>query len=209
VRAPGTRVRAGNAMARTRSSVLRAAVTVAAERGTRRVSMADVAAAAGIAKGTLYNHFRTKDDVWAALVHAEVEALVDECRGLPLVVALGHAAQRIGAHPAVRRIAADEPAVLAALVTPTPDDTAWTTAREAVGEALAAAGKDPAAKGLVLRWLASHLTAPDPTAASTAELLAAALPPAASGPETAAGSPARPASPVPATGPARVATSAP
>lgn len=67
-------------MARTRAGVLAAAVGVVAERGTRRASMADLAEAAGVAKGTLYNHFRTKDDVWAALVEAEAHALIQEDR---------------------------------------------------------------------------------------------------------------------------------
>lgn len=168
-------MRAGNAMARTRAGVLAAAVGVVAERGTRRASMADLAEAAGVAKGTLYNHFRTKDDVWAALVEAEAHALIQECAGLPLGVALGHAAQRIGAHPALRRLAADEPATLAAIATP--GDGPWGAAREAVVRTLTAAGRDPAAADLVLRWLASHLLAPGAeTAGRTAELLAATLP---------------------------------
>jgi AcrR family transcriptional regulator len=161
-------------MARTRSVVLRAAAGVVAERGTKHASMAGIAAAAGVAKGTLYNHFRTKDDVWSALVAAELGALVEECRGLPLVVALGHAAQRIGVHPAVRRIAADEPTVLATLLDPT--GRYWPVARASVASALAAAGREPGGADLVLRWLASHLYAPDPRASVTAEILAVALP---------------------------------
>ncbi len=164
-------------MARTRAAVLRAAVQVVAERGIRRASMSDLAAAAGIAKGTLYNHFRTKDEVWSALVRAELDALIDECRGLPLELALGHAARRIGAHPAVRRLAVDEPAVLAALVTAalvgadrrrTLAD-AVLIARAAIAEALVAAGHDPVGTDLVLRWLVSHLLAPD-TGAATASV---------------------------------------
>jgi len=164
-------------MARTRAVVLQAAARVVAERGTRRASMSDVAAAAGVAKGTLYNHFRTKDDVWAALLESELDALVAECRGLPLEFALSHAAQRISAHPALRRIAADEPTVLTVLAAPNPDSRCWRVATAAVADALTAAGRDPAGTDLVLRWLASHLLAPDAgSAGTTAALLAAGLP---------------------------------
>jgi AcrR family transcriptional regulator len=166
-------------MGRTRASLLDAAVRLIAERGTRRTSMTDIAQAAGIAKGTLYNHFRTRDDVWAGVVEAELAALVEECRRLPLAAALAHAAQRISAQPALRRLAADEPAVLAALATPGPESRGWALAAAAVSDALAAAGRDRAAADLVLRWLASYLTRPDDgLAPGTAALLVDALAPA-------------------------------
>jgi AcrR family transcriptional regulator len=163
-------------MARTRVGVLDAAARVVAERGTRRTSMTDIAAAAGVAKGTLYNHFRTKDEVWTALAESEVVRLADECRDLPLPAALEHAASRIATHPAVRRLADDEPPVLAALAQPSPSAAGWVAARDAVEAALARAGADVGAADLVLRWLASHLTAPDlAAAAGSAKLIASAV----------------------------------
>jgi AcrR family transcriptional regulator len=166
-------------MARTRAGLLDAAVRVVAARGTRRAAMAEIAAVAGVAKGTLYNHFRTKDDIWSALVEFEVRRLAEECHALPLDAALTHAAGRLGAHPAVRRLAADEPAVLAALVGAGTGSGGWLAARAAVADALSRAGRDPDAADLVTRWLASHLTAPDAASAEgTARLLAASLPPA-------------------------------
>jgi AcrR family transcriptional regulator len=78
-RSGGTRSRAGNAMARTRAGLLDGARRAVGARGTRRTTMNDIAAQAGVAKATLYNHFRTKDDVWSALVEAEVRALAAEC----------------------------------------------------------------------------------------------------------------------------------
>ena len=172
-RAPGTRVRAGNAMARTRSSILRAAAQVVADMGPRRASMSEIAAAAGVAKGTLYNHFRTRDEIWPALVRAELDALTEECRGLPLELALAHAAQRVGAHPAVRRIVADEPGTLTAILT-----ADMAPARDAVAALLSAAQRDPATADLVLRWLASHLATPAIDPGGAAALLASVLPPA-------------------------------
>jgi AcrR family transcriptional regulator len=162
-------------MARTRAVVLAAALKLVAERGTRRTSMADIAAASGIAKGTLYNHFRTKEDVWAAVLTAEVEALVEACAGLELGDALALAARQIGDHPAARRLAADEPAVLAALLCAPATAPARRLARAAVRDLLAAAGRNPGAADLVVRWLESHLVLPAAAGASSA-LLAAMLP---------------------------------
>ncbi|MGB9377316.1 MAG: TetR family transcriptional regulator, partial [Mycobacteriales bacterium] len=117
VRAPGTRARSGNAMARTRARLLDAALRAVQQRGPARTTMADVAGFAGVAKATLYNHFRTKNDVWSALVTSQVEAIARECSGLPLATALEQAAVALSVHPALRRLAVDDPAAMAALVT--------------------------------------------------------------------------------------------
>ncbi|MFI5956969.1 helix-turn-helix domain-containing protein [Cryptosporangium sp. NPDC051539] len=173
----GTRVRAGNAMGRTRASLLDAAVRLIADRGTRRTSMTDIAQAAGIAKGTLYNHFRNKDEVFAALVEAEVVLIADECRGLPLEDALAVAAIRLDTHPALRRVADDDPAALAALVGAHPDAPGRRAAHAAAADALSASGRDPRGAELVVRWLASHLAWPDPDdSEASARLLSAVLP---------------------------------
>src|SRR6059036_755561 len=122
VRERGVHSRAGNAMQRTRAAVLDGAVRAVEKHGARRATMADIAALAGIAKGTLYNHFRAKEAVYAAALDAGIRSLATECVAAAhedLSEALALAAERIGTHPALRRIAADEPAVLASLVTPT------------------------------------------------------------------------------------------
>src|SRR4051794_8445160 len=128
-------MRAGNAMGRTRAAVIDGAQRAVEKYGSRKATMADIAALAGVAKATLYNHFRAKRDVYAATVEAEVRSLGAECARVAadegLHAALVRAAERIGTHPAVRRVAADEPAVLARLQTPA-HDPAWEVAREAV-----------------------------------------------------------------------------
>jgi AcrR family transcriptional regulator len=163
-------------MARTRAGLLDGALRAVARQGTRRTTMNDIAAFAGVAKATLYNHFRTKDDVWSALVEAELATLAAECADLPLPEALARAATRISQHAALRRIAQTEPAVLAGLLVEDPTRPGWHQAREAVRLQLAAAGV--AGDDLVLRWLASHLAAPaEPDAIrDAAECLASALP---------------------------------
>jgi len=107
--------------------------------------MGDVASVAGIAKGTLYNHFRTKGDLLTAAVAAGVDALADDCVALAqgrgeqgLAQALRHAAETLSAHPALVRVAAEEPAELVRLLLPSYDG-AWPAARAAIARVLAAA----------------------------------------------------------------------
>ena len=174
-RAGGTRSRAGNAMARTRAGLLDGARRAVVARGARRTTMNDIAAEAGVAKATLYNHFRTKDDVWAALVESEVRAIAAECAGMVLAEALAHAACRLSEHPALRRVVESEPTALAGLLARRPDSAGWRAADEAVRARLAAEGL--AGDDLVLRWLASHLAMPAPASAArtAAETLARGL----------------------------------
>src|SRR5204863_3827131 len=75
----GLRSRAGNAMGRTRVAVLDGASRAVEKHGARKTTMADIANLAGIAKGTLYNHFRTKDAVYAAALDGAVRSLGEEC----------------------------------------------------------------------------------------------------------------------------------
>ena len=51
-----------------RDQILTAAHAVFASRGFRQATVGDIADAAGIAKGTLYLYFKSKDDIyWAAM----------------------------------------------------------------------------------------------------------------------------------------------
>jgi AcrR family transcriptional regulator len=178
----GLHSRAGNAMARTRAAVLDGASRAVEKHGARKATMADIASLAGIAKGTLYNHFRAKEAVYAAALDAGIRSLAAECVSAAqedLAEALALAADRIGTHPAIRRIAIDEPAVLASLVTPT-DLPLWGLARSSVRDVLVVAGVATSAASidLVVRWLASCVVAPAIEAADQAALVAAALLPA-------------------------------
>jgi AcrR family transcriptional regulator len=178
VRVGGTRSRAGNAMARTRAGLLEGALQAVVKHGARRTTMGDIASLAGVAKATLYNHFRTKDDVWSALVVAEVERVASQCADQPLVDALARAALRISEHPALRQVAGSEPAALARLLVRTPHAAGWRVAEDAVRSRLAADGVGGA--DLVLRWLSSYLAAPGAAGPirAAAEALVRGLPPA-------------------------------
>ena len=104
--------RPGVAMSRTRRGLLTGARSAFAERGLKKTTMQHVAAAAGVAKATLYNHFRTKDDVAQALVAFELDRLAALAAELPLTVAVPALAEEVGAHPVLRRLAETEPETL-------------------------------------------------------------------------------------------------
>jgi AcrR family transcriptional regulator len=113
---PGGHARGGNAMGRTRLGLLTGAGRAFAQHGLRRSTMQSVAAAAGVAKATLYNHFRTKDEVARALLAVELERLGAQASALPTDQALAALSDELGAHPVLRRLAETEPEVLASLL---------------------------------------------------------------------------------------------
>ncbi|MDT7544383.1 MAG: TetR/AcrR family transcriptional regulator [Actinomycetota bacterium] len=161
VRATGTRTRSGNAMLRTRAAILDGAERCIERDGVRRTTMSDVSGEAKVAKATLYNHFRTKDDVMSALVLARIAALTAECCELAVAgvaPALEHAGRSLGAAGSLRRMSAHEPAIAAALATPGAGRL-WDAARGGIETVLREAGAptDAAAVHLVLRWLCGHV----------------------------------------------------
>jgi AcrR family transcriptional regulator len=178
-------------MARTRAAILDAAAACVERSGVRRTTMADIAATGAVAKATLYNHFRTKDDVLAALVEAHVAALGAACAALAapdpllperphgLAAALEHAAQALASFRPLRKVASDEPALLVALTVPG-EGAGWDRVREAVAAVLVGAGAAgrPDEVELVLRWLLSQLLWP--AGADSVPALVRALHPGAS-----------------------------
>lgn len=167
VRAAGTRSRAGNAMNRTRAALLDGARRSVEVNGTK-ITMAQVAAAAGVAKATLYNHFRTRDAVLSALLADEVARLVDEFAAQPLADALGGAANALAGHPLLRALARIEPATLAALGCIDSAADGWRSARAGVKTVLGTESRGGA--DTVLRWLASYLLTPASPASIAADL---------------------------------------
>ncbi len=170
---PGAHTRAGNAMGRTRLGLLAGAFRAFAEHGLRRSTMQSVARAAGVAKATLYNHFRTKDDVVRALLAAEYDRLTVLARGLPLADALVALSDELGGHPVLRRLVETEPDVLGALLTV--GGERWSVAVTDLGAALGL-GEDAAE--VVARWLLGVVLQPgrSTTRRRGAALLVAALP---------------------------------
>ena len=62
--------------------ILDAALDVFSEKGFRAATMQDVAEAAGITKGTIYLYFKSKRELFVAVLKEEVERVID---GLPEV----------------------------------------------------------------------------------------------------------------------------
>ncbi|MGY1635941.1 TetR family transcriptional regulator [Geodermatophilus sp. SYSU D00742] len=142
-------------MNRTRAGLLDGAARAFADRGLRGSTMQSVAASAGVAKATLYNHFRTKDEVARALLAAELERLGGLAVALPPEAALAALADEVAGHPVLRRLAEDEPVVLAGLLGATPQHWA-----ELVGRLAAALGVEPSAAETVARWLVGLVLQP-------------------------------------------------
>lgn len=141
-------------MARTEAAVVGAVGSCLTARGVRRTTMVEIAAEAGIAKGTLYNHVRTKGEALSLYADAQVETLVGLLTGQP-EAALRAAADAVAGHEVVRALAVAEPAALAAALL----GPAATIRRERVGEALEdLLGQQSAS--LALRWLTSLLIDP-------------------------------------------------
>jgi len=66
-----------------RRAILDAARGVLIKKGYGDAHLDDVAAAAGIAKGTLYLYFKDKEDLFGEVLGDLVERLMDRLRGLP------------------------------------------------------------------------------------------------------------------------------
>jgi AcrR family transcriptional regulator len=170
-------------MGRTRAAALDGARRVLAERGLRKATMGDVAVRGGLAKATLYNHFRTKDELVAGLVADDVAELAADCldlAGEDLAVALTRAADAVAAHPVLVGMREVEPAALLPAAVPG-TGASWDLVRARVAATLDAAERsdDAASVDLVCRWLASHVIAPgtrDSRYAQAARLAASLAP---------------------------------
>jgi AcrR family transcriptional regulator len=160
-------------MNRTRAALLDGARRAVEVSGTK-ITMAQVAAAAGVAKATLYNHFRTREAVLEALLLDEVSALAERAHGQALPEALVAVAEALSDHPLLAKLARAEPGTIAALGRIDRRAEGWRIAAAAVDELLAADGRT--GRGLVLRWLASFVVSPagsDAVAEDVAALVAA------------------------------------
>jgi AcrR family transcriptional regulator len=176
--AAGLHIRAGNNMGRTRDGLLDGALSSIERDGLRHLTMSSICIRSGVAKATLYNHFRTKPDVMAALVAREVDRVAGVALGASrrgdLVEALEAAAASVVSFRPGRQVALDEPGALVALLT-VGDGPGWAHARERAAEVLDVDVAHPVVE-LAILWLASLLLAPSEPQSrrATASLLAAA-----------------------------------
>ena len=71
--------------------------------GYAGASMDEIAIQAGVSKGTLYNHFDSKDDLFRSLIHAEAERRWRPCAWSSGLSALSLVWARSSSHKALAR----------------------------------------------------------------------------------------------------------
>jgi AcrR family transcriptional regulator len=151
-------------MARTRDSALAGARRVLAEVGPRRASMVDIAVRGGMAKATLYNHFRTKDEVIHALVLAEAEEILRDALTVQHDAAksLARAAWRLCTHSVLRGAVRAEPVITANIIASFPAAPVWSECRALISQWLTAVGlvDEESVQELLLRWLTTTALMP-------------------------------------------------
>lgn len=167
--------RSAHAMARSRTAILDGARQAVAVDGIK-ITMGQVATTAGVAKATLYNHFRTREDVLGALLIDELQKLVAALSGLGLPEALTTAATAISEHPLLEALGGQDMTTLAALARVDVRTPGWALVADALERLLRQAGRG--GTPTVLRWLSSFVIAPadNPDIAADVAVLLAGLP---------------------------------
>ena len=103
-------------MQRARGQILSAAASLVAEGGTGSLTMAALARRSGVAKATVYNHFRDRTEVGLALAEQQIAALNAECLRYQPEERLAVAAQLIADLPTLAGLRRHDAATLLALV---------------------------------------------------------------------------------------------
>ena len=93
VTAAARKARPGDAAAPKREAILRAAIDVFAERGYFNAQVADVARCAGVAAGTVYLYFRSKDDLLISIFERGMKEALTE--GLELAAQVRDPRERL------------------------------------------------------------------------------------------------------------------
>lgn len=168
-------------MPRARTAILAGARAVVAESGVRHMTMSAVAEHGGVAKATIYNHFRSRGELLDGLLIDELTLLdaVAAAAGDDLADQLSALGRDLSANPVLAGLRRYEPEALLAM-------TAAATQRgraaradavaQAVAQRLAGPGGEAADEGvdLIIRWLCSLAWAPLPDDQVQAEAVALA-----------------------------------
>ena len=153
-------------MGRARAGILVGARSTIIHGGVRRMTMTAVAERGGVAKATVYNHFRSRGELLDGLLADELTQLLqvaDEA-GSSISAQLTAVASSIARNPMLDAIRQHEPEVLAGLTGFAADDVAqrWLDVMATIRARLAAQGahSDDIAVDFILRWLLSVVLAP-------------------------------------------------
>lgn len=140
-------------MGRARHEIVAAAAALVADGGVRAVTMAGVARTAGVAKATVYNHVRDRDELLSAVLRDQADQLQRDVEAQPRQQRLGAAAAWVSRSPVVQGLRRHDPDVVLEL-------GAAAVTNPAALEAVASwtpDGRDPEA---ALRWLMSYAVSP-------------------------------------------------
>jgi AcrR family transcriptional regulator len=141
----------------TRQALLDGARIVFAEVGVRNANMIEIADRSEVARATLYNHFRDKDELVAALIEDEIERLRNLITSAPdRREVLFLLANEISQNAALRKVLALEPHLIATLaqISETP---IWNQARNILATSLKTSS---VGAEIALRWCISQFFAP-------------------------------------------------
>ncbi|HET7039045.1 MAG TPA: TetR family transcriptional regulator [Gemmatimonadales bacterium] len=114
------RARSPEAKQRRRSAILDEALRQLEKTGFDRIAMSDIARATGVAKGTLYLYFQTKEELFLALLQRLLDDWLDQldsalaagAHRLPAAALTALFAESLTARPALRRLLALQGPVL-------------------------------------------------------------------------------------------------
>lgn len=140
-------------MSRARSQIVAATASLIAVSGTQAVTMAGVARAAGVAKATVYNHVRDRDELFSAVIREQCASLQQHVESQPPDQRLAAASGWLSESEVLRGLRRHDPDLVLALAATAVTDRAI---REVVATWIPD-GRDPEA---ALRWLVSFGVAP-------------------------------------------------
>jgi AcrR family transcriptional regulator len=149
-------------MGATHEHLVDAAETCIVRDGLAGLTMSRVALRARVSKATVYNHFRTRDDLLSDVLDRRLDGLcllalrVSAEQGAAAAVAA--AADVIAENPVLRALAAREPQSLVVLAVPGSGER-WDRVR-AVTASVRGGQVDDVSVDLTLRWLASSILVP-------------------------------------------------
>ena len=141
---------------RTEAAILEGTKALISRKGISGLSMIEIADTSEVSRATLYNHFRDKDAVLAALVASEVQRLADlaSTAGTPSD-ALESLSISISSDPALSAMRIYDADVLVAAMTNTSSEHFITIAQIIYG-----ATKSQPGTGIAMRWLLGQVLQP-------------------------------------------------
>jgi AcrR family transcriptional regulator len=141
---------------RTEAAILEGTKSLIARSGIAGLSMIEIADHSEVSRATLYNHYRDKDAVLAALVASEIQRLAElaTTAGTP-VDALESLSISISSDPALAAMRIYDAEILISAMTNTASEHYVTIAQIIYG-----ATKSKAGTGIAMRWLLGQVMQP-------------------------------------------------